>query len=440
MTLRHDARKTMRATAGVFIWAIESTMLGLFGVGSVSLVHVFGGSSPLSADMWAIFVVFSSCILNIIMNTVVAFSSKQTLIQDPTSPENKESGSGVVFMHKSITQGHCSVVAIILALYIIILQQSLFDLNWASAYFPSSPGLVWIVGTVTLAFLTVLFVTSISGSWAATAVGASNPIFFILPTTSIICIMFPIINEIANNGLMSCSSPMISTFAIIYANLALATSFTFSILDNVEFDPVKLLPKFMRTVGDRTASIRIYNFLHGICISGTMIVYWISARKVGTVTIFALIILNGVVTLSTSMPLIASLLQMKTLDMDRQGNRKVKDKSNNAESQSSSNSNSESESNSASGSQSSSDSDTKKGHNAKSKQNSSLGQKKRITLSRNNAVFPNTNTLIEWPRLNSTLPNTPAFTRSPVANLTVAERRIAILRLNEDQSKRSRQT
>jgi hypothetical protein len=233
---------------------------------------------------------------------------------------------------------------------------------------------------------------------------------------------------------------MISTFAIIYANLALATSFTFSILDNVEFDPVKLLPKFMRTVGDRTASIRIYNFLHGICISGTMIVYWISARKVGTVTIFALIILNGVVTLSTSMPLIASLLQMKTLDMDRQGNRKVKDKSNNAESQSSSNSNSESESNSASGSQSSSDSDTKKGHNAKSKQNSSLGQKKRITLSRNNAVFPNTNTLIEWPRLNSTLPNTPAFTRSPVANLTVAERRIAILRLNEDQSKRSRQT
>ncbi|KAJ1465540.1 hypothetical protein T484DRAFT_1757335 [Baffinella frigidus] len=393
--------------------------------------------------MWAITTILCSCVLNVALNTLVAFSSKQSVIEAPSTPEGTKPDSGTTGMHKSVAQGHCSVVAIILALHAIMMQQSLVDLNWASAFYPSSPGLVWIVGTATLAFLTVLFITAIAGAWAATAVGDSNPIFFILPTTSIICIMFPVINEIGNNGLMACSSPMVSTFAIIYANLALATSFTLSLLDNVEFDPVRLLPKMMRTVGDRAAYVRIYCLLHGVCISGTMVVYWMSARKVGTVTVFTLIILNGIVTLTNSMPFIAVLMRMSSIGgVSTSGSDARGLGSDSGSSGNGSDSNQDSGSDSASSPQSGSNSGSENSKTRRTKPSRTMptvsaGPKRRNTPAQSSAMFTNQKPNFQWPLMGTTHTNPPQF--GP-AGMSVAERRIAILRLNEDPNRRTRHT
>jgi hypothetical protein len=292
----------MRATGGVFVWAIESALLALFGVGTISLMHMVGGTSPIALDVWAIFVILCSCVVNLVLQTFVAFSSKQPIIQDiPEEGDDPTPDFAMMYMHKAVAQGHCATVAMVLALHTITMQHSLTDLDWANAYYASAPGLVWVTGTITLAFITVLWFTSITGSWAATAVGDSNTLFFIIPTTSIICIMFPIVNEIGSNGLMVCSDPMSSTLAVLYANLALATSFAISLLDCVEFDPARILPKFMRTVGDRMPLFRIYGMLHGICVSITVVMYWISARKISTITVFVILSANVIVTLANSL-------------------------------------------------------------------------------------------------------------------------------------------
>jgi hypothetical protein len=289
----------MRATGGVFVWAIESMLLALFGVGTISIIHMVGGTSSIATDMWAIFVVLCSCVVNLILQTVVACSSKQATINEIT--EGVKSDFAMVYMHKAVAQGHCSIVTLVLVMYIITMQQSLINLDWANAYFASAPGLVWVTGTITLAFLTVLWFTSMAGAWAATATGDSNTLFVIIPTTAILCIMFPILNEIGINGLMVCSNPMSSTLAVLYANLALATSFTICLLDCVEFDPARILPKFMRTVGNRLPSFRIYSMIHGICASITIVMYWIVARGISTPTVVILLSANGIVTVTNSL-------------------------------------------------------------------------------------------------------------------------------------------
>jgi hypothetical protein len=431
----------MRATAGVFIWAIESCLLALFGVGSISLVHVAGGTSPIAMDMWVISIVLCSCLLNIILNTVVAFSSKQTIITPITARENETSDFEVVYMHKAVAQGHCSVVAITCALYTIILQRSLMDLNWASAYFPATPGLVWITGTATFAFLTVLLVTSITGAWAATAMGDSNTLFWILPTTSIVCIMFPIINEIGSNGLMVCSSPMVSTFAIIYANLALATSFTLSLLDSVEFDPVRIFPKFMRTVGDRTASFRVYNMIHGLCTSATIVVYWMSTRNLGIVTMVVLLSVNGAITLSSSLAFITTLMRIASTGVNST-NPKT---SNNASQQEGSGSGSDFPSVSGSGSDSGSDSEDPPSPPRKGKEDKQVvkfGTKRRTGHTPDNITgVLRQNTNFQWPSMGSGRANTTKYSGDTLhSGMSIGERRIAILRLDGDQQMRTRHT
>ena len=288
----------MRATGGVFVWAIESVLLALFGVGTISIMHMVGGTSSVATDMWAISVALCSCVLNLVLQTFVACSSKQPTIIE--IPEGGNAQFAMMYMHKAVAQGHCSVMTLVLTMYIITMQRSLTDLDWANAYYASAPGLVWITGTITLGFLTVLWFTSITGAWAATAVGDSNTLFCIIPTTAIVCITFPILNEIGSNGLMVCSNPMSSTLAVLYANLALATSFTISLLDCVEFDPARILPRFMRTVGDRMPSFRIYNMLHGVCISITVVMYWISTTGI-TPIVFLLLSANGIVTVANSL-------------------------------------------------------------------------------------------------------------------------------------------
>lgn len=421
---------TMRATAGVFIWAIESTLLALVGVGIISLINTITGSSPIAVDMWAVFVTLISCVFDLMLNTFIAFSSKQSIIQGPSASEAGESDSRTMFLHKSVTQGHSCVVAIILVLYCIIMQQSLVDLNWASAFYPSSPGLVWIAGSVTLAFLTVLFTISITGAWAATALGDSNPIFFIVPTTAIICIMFPILNEIGNNGLMACSSPMVSTVAIIYANLALATSFTLSLLDNVEFDPVKLLPKFMRTVGDRAASIRIYSLIHGGCISVTMVLYWMSARKVSSLIIFALIIVNGVVTLTISLPFILTLVRLSPNLVLKNPNTRA-----NGEPDSGSDYADSYSSDSASNQSSSSSSGP-----VSNKPVVSAGPQRRTLQPKKGTTPYNQKNNVQLDKIRTSPMNPLQFDNTRPVGMSIAERRIAILRLNEDQTSRTRHT
>jgi hypothetical protein len=295
----------MRAVGGVFVWAIEAVLLSLFAFGVMSIIHVVGVTSPIAMDMWAIFTIGCSCVLNVLMHTLVACSSKQTMI--PPVESDTAQGFQSVYLHKAIAQGHCIVATILTTLYALVLYRSMIDLNWASAYYPAAPGLAWITGTTSFSFLTVLWMVSIAGAFAATAVGDTNPLFWTNPTSSVICIMFPILNEIGSNGLMVCSSPMISTLAILYSNIALATSFTLSLLDNVEFDPVRILPKFMRSMGDKTPSFRVYSMLHGLCISATVVMYWIVEPNVGLATTVVLLSVNGAITLSNSFSIINAL-------------------------------------------------------------------------------------------------------------------------------------
>jgi hypothetical protein len=287
----------MRATGGVFVWAIESVLLSLFGVGIISLMHTIGGTSPVALDIWAIFVILCSCVMNLALQMVVAFSSKQPVITDITESADDRPDFALMYLHKAVAQGHCCTVTLVSVLYTVSMLHSLTDLDWANAYFASAPGLVWVTGSIILAFVTVLWFTSITGSWAATAVGDSNALFCIIPTTAIVSIIFPIMNEVGINGLMVCTDAMSSTLAVLYANLALATSFAICLLDCVEFDPARILPKLMRTVGDRMPVFRIYSLIHGACVSSTLVMYWICARKVNTLTVLVILSANIIVTL-----------------------------------------------------------------------------------------------------------------------------------------------
>jgi hypothetical protein len=295
----------MRATGGIFVWSIESALLALFGIGTVLITQTFGGILTLTADMWAMLVVMGSCITNLILHTGIVMSSKQTRIQP--IPGADDNGSlpdyAVSHLHKAVAQGHCCTVTLVLFLYVIIMLRSLTDLNWANAFYPAAPGLVWLAGSVTLSFITVIWITSIAGAWVATAMGDYNSLFCTLPTTSIACIMYPVIHEIGTNGLMVCTSPFVTTLAILYTNLALASSFTLTILDHVEFDPVKILPRFMRTVGGDMPSFRIYSLLHGLCISSALILYSLAAHGINWVVIVMLLSLNGIMTLVSSLGL-----------------------------------------------------------------------------------------------------------------------------------------
>jgi len=295
----------MRSTGGIFVWSIESALLALFGIGTVLITQTFGGILTLTGDMWAMLVVMCSCIANLVLHTGIVMSSKQTRIQSIHGPERNSTlpDYAVSHLHKAVAQGHCCTVSLVLFLYVIIMLRSLTDLNWANAFYPAAPGLVWLTGSVTLSFLTVIWITSITTAWVSTAMGDYNSLFCTLPTTSIACIMYPIIHEIGTNGLMVCTSPFVTTLAILYTNLALASSFTLAILDHVEFDPVKILPRFMRTVGDRMPAFRIYSLLHGLCISSALVLYSLAAYRINWTVVVVLLSLNGIMTLVSSLGL-----------------------------------------------------------------------------------------------------------------------------------------
>lgn len=277
-----------RALGGIFIWALESFLLAMCAISTVLATQAVGGNKLMAGDYWVLFAVLASCVLNLALQTFVAVTSKVNFI-------SQDQG----YLHKSVAQAHCCSVTVLLALYIIIMISSLSDLNWANAYYTAAPGLIWLTGSITLAFLSVLWMTSMAGSWAATASGDYNSLFCTLPTTSMICILFPIVHEIGNSGLMVCTDTFVSTVAVVYANLAIITSFTFTLLDHVEFDPVNIMPKFMRTVGDRLPFFRIYSLVHGVGALVALLIYSTVARNVNWITISVISSVHLIITTTT---------------------------------------------------------------------------------------------------------------------------------------------
>jgi hypothetical protein len=300
-----------RVTAAPFVWILESALLSLFGVGTIFLTQSFGGASSLIADIWTLLVILCSCVVTLGLHTLVAVTSKQTVI----SSDNQMS-----HLHKPIAQSHTCVVTLMLLLYVLIVQRSLVDLNWAAAYYPASPGLLWLTAAITLSFTVVLFITSVAGAWTATELGDYNSLFSVLPTTCVACIFYPVIHEIGTNGLMVCSGPLGTTLAVLYCNLTMATSFTLCVMDIYEFDPAAILPKFMRTVNDRQPYFRIYGLLHGAGTSGALVVYSVVARKVSWGVVIILLSLNGILTVVTSAGLgrfIAPSIAMEEADTNQ---------------------------------------------------------------------------------------------------------------------------
>ena len=286
---------------GVFVWALESTLLALLGFATILLTQTLGGGKgTLAVDMWAMLVVLGSCLLNLGMHTLVAMTSKHTTI--PSVPGSSMQ-LNTPHLHKAIAQGHCCIVSIVFLLYLLIMQRSLKDLNWANAYYSAAPGLVWLTSCISMSFLTVLCITAVAGAWAATALGDYNSLFCTLPTTSVACILYPIIHEIGTNGLMVCTSTAFSSMTLLHANLMLASCFTLTILDCVEFDPVRILPRFMRTVGDRMPFFRVYSLLHGLCVSAALVLYAFFARRISWFAIILLLTLNGVLTVVSTLGL-----------------------------------------------------------------------------------------------------------------------------------------
>jgi hypothetical protein len=298
----------VRAIGGLFVWALESVILALFGISTILVTQTFGGKKLLAGDLWVMLVILISCIVNVAMHTIVAMAAKQGTIVVPTITSSVDVDKDKLdkgqlnsgYLHKSVAQAHCCLVSLMLFMYIVVMQESLIDLNWANAYYTAAPGLVWITGSITLAFLTVIWVTSIAGTWTATAVGDYNSLFCTLPTTCMACVMYPIVHEVGHNGLMVCTSSFVSTLALLYVNLAIASSFTLSILDHVEFDPANILPKFMRTVGDRMPFFRVYSLLHGICVSMALLIYAVFARNINWVVVGILLSMNVLMTVTTS--------------------------------------------------------------------------------------------------------------------------------------------
>jgi hypothetical protein len=295
-----------RMTSGIFVWSIEQALLALIGFGIVTAWQSLATTVVATADFWVMLVMLISCVATLVVHTGIAFHATNEFIS--RTDDDATADGDLSYLHKPVAQAHCCVVVLLTGTYICMFLNSLYDLTWAAAFYPTAPGLVFATGSANIAFCFILFVVSVASAWACTAVGDSNTLFMYHPLFLIICVVYPLMHEIGQNGLMICSSQLTSTLTFMYANLTIASSFALHFLDVYEFDPAQVFPKFMHSVAGRQRPIfRVYSLLHGLLIIIPFIAYAASSQTISRTTIVCISLLALVATLIQSLDISALL-------------------------------------------------------------------------------------------------------------------------------------
>jgi len=81
-----------------------------------------------------------------------------------------------------------------------------------------------------------------------------------------VCVVYPVLHEIGQHGLIICSKPVVTTLTFMYVNLTIASSFALHCMEIYEFDPAHVFPAFMHSIAGQRPLFRVYSLLHGLSI------------------------------------------------------------------------------------------------------------------------------------------------------------------------------
>jgi len=282
-------------TSGIFVWGIEQTLLALVAFGIVTSWQSVATTTIATADLWITFVLLVSCCATLVVQSCIAFSSKSDVVSQPT--DDGATKNDLSYLYTAAAQAHCCVVVLLGSSYFFIFLISLHDLVWVTAFFPSAPGLLFATGSATIAFFIVLFFISLASVWACTPVGGSNFLFLYHPLFMMVCVMYPVLHEIGQNGLIICSKPVVNTLTFMYVNLTIASSFALHFMEIYEFDPAHVFPDFMHSISGQRPFFRVYSLLHGLLIVVPFLGYAVLSPSVSFASVFVISLLAFVSTL-----------------------------------------------------------------------------------------------------------------------------------------------
>ena len=301
----------LRMTRGVFVWSIEQTLLAFVAFGTVTAWQALAAATSATADSWITFVLLFSCAVTLVIQSVIAFYSVSDIISQPV--EDEKVISDLSYLHTAVAQAHCCIVVLFSGSYMFVFFTSLYNLVWVTAFFPFAPGLLFATGSGIISFHLVLFFVSVANVWACTSVGSSNALFFYRPLFMMLCVVHPVLHEIGQNGLIICSTPVITTMTFMYVNLTIASSFALHFMTIYEFDPAHVFPQFMHGVAGKRPFFCVYSLLHGLLIIVPFVCYAALSSSVSVAPAVVIALLASVATVLQSVNFKELFLKNKTV-------------------------------------------------------------------------------------------------------------------------------
>ena len=299
-------------TSGVFVWSIEQTLLASIAFGTVTAWQALASATSANADFWITITLLFSCLVALVMQSGIAFYSVTNVISQPVY--DSKVTSDISYLHTAVAQAHCCIIVLLTCSYVFIFLTSLHDLVWVTAFFPSAPGLLFATGSGILSFCCILFFVSVANVWACTCVGNSNALFCYHPLFMMLCVVYPILHEIGQNGLIICSTPVITTLTFMYVNLTIASSFALHFMTIYEFDPAHVFPQFMHGVAGKRPFFCIYSLLHGLLIIVPFLCYAATSSSFSLYIAVVIALLAFVATLMQSVNFTQLFYKQKSID------------------------------------------------------------------------------------------------------------------------------
>jgi len=270
-----DRANAERQVGGLFVWAIEGFLFSLLAwsvfisLQSLDLLPVY------SLHEWLLVTITVSSFAHVLVQSITAFSRKSGTLQR---------GTRNAVLHQGFAQAHCSVVFLVLALYVMVWIEAQNRLQWMQVFFSTTyASSVVFLGVAMLAFSTTMLIVTVCNAFAATVHGVSNWLFLTPSTLLLLGILAPFLHEIGDRELLLCTGMGTNSAAIVLVNSGLLVSYTFFVLDALNFDPLRafngsvlqarwdigLDPKF-----------RLYLFLHALLVLAWLIMYFIFAKTI----------------------------------------------------------------------------------------------------------------------------------------------------------------
>ena len=172
-----------------------------------------------------------------------------------------------------VTQAYCGIVSVVTSVFSLITVKCTTNDKWAFTFLQHNGGIVTVLTSIFLAAFNIQWLISVALAYSCTPYGQSSNCFLQLPVAFSFVLFFILSNETVAFERIVCNSYW---WVLIFTNMALITSWVFSVLSAVEFDYWHILPAFQHSSVDTDIRFDMYAFLHGFCILLALAVYEIS--------------------------------------------------------------------------------------------------------------------------------------------------------------------